>query len=76
MTRSKEIKDRLFECIHNGELENEDLLEIWSHIGNDILNLQTITSYKNKHKCAYNGVKFKKNLRGYLQKKEYIVDNE
>ena len=31
--RSAKIRERLFECIHNGEIENSDLLEIFKLTG-------------------------------------------
>ena len=40
MSRSVLIRERLFECIHNGELDNDDLVQIIEHIS-IILNLQT-----------------------------------
>lgn len=56
-------------------LSNEDLLQIFN-FSRDILNLQTISSFKRKHGLSYNGVRFKKNLRTKIQKIELIVDNE
>lgn len=50
-TRSELIKTRLFECIHNGELENIQLLEIFKHTG-DILGICTPKQYAEYHKIS------------------------
>jgi uncharacterized protein YnzC (UPF0291/DUF896 family) len=43
--RSEQIRERLFEVIHQGELENFDLIKIVEHIANDILNCKTKSIY-------------------------------
>jgi len=43
--RSIQIRERLFEVIHQGELENSDLVKIVEHIANDILNCKTKSNY-------------------------------
>lgn len=75
-SRSEQIRERLFEVIHNCEMENSDLVKIFEHIGNDILNLQTKSSYgKNKGKC-YNAYKFSKAEKATIRGMLFICDND
>jgi hypothetical protein len=73
--RSIKIRERLFECIHNGELENSDLVQIFEHIGT-ILNLKTITNYAKANKISYNGALKRKTDRIKIDSIELIIDNE
>jgi hypothetical protein len=73
--RSIKIKERVFECIHNGELENSDLVQIFEHIGT-ILNLQTLSNYAKNNKISYNGALKRKTERLKIDKIEFIIDNE
>ena len=77
--RSEQIKERLIECIHNGELENSDLIQIFEHIG-VILNLKTnfckdkiskITGRKKSYH-AWRWAKEKLTIDGVI----FIIDNE
>lgn len=72
---SELIRERLFECIHNGELSNDDLVKIIEHVS-DILNLQTLSNYAKNQNISYNGAKKRRlekvNIAGELM----IVDNE
>jgi hypothetical protein len=72
--RSEQIRERLFECIHNGEVENCDLMKIFEYIGNDILNLQTRTSYGKVKGKSYNAHQWAKE-KVKIKTKEFIVDN-
>lgn len=74
MERSEITRETIKESIHNGELSNDDLLNIFEYI-RDVLNLQTIETFRQKYGLSYNGVKYKKNKRTYIQGKQYIVDN-
>jgi hypothetical protein len=81
--RSIKIRDRLFEVIHNGELSNDDLVQIVEYIGNDILNLKTKSNYhKDKiskitgREKSYNSHKFAKGIRVYINNVEFIIDND
>jgi hypothetical protein len=48
-SRSEIIKNRLFECIHNGEVENIQLWKMYDHVS-DILGLCSVKEYSEKHK--------------------------
>jgi len=88
-SRSEQIRERLFECIHKGELEDNDLVKIFEYIGNDILQLKTksnlhkgkiskITGWEksyNSHKWA-KGKNGRKAKRAYIDGVEFISDNE
>lgn len=74
MSRSELIRERLFECIHNGELTNEDIIKITEHCF-IILNLQTLSDYSRNRKISYNGAKCQKNII-VLGNVKFIVDNE
>lgn len=54
--RSELIRERLFECIHNGELETSDLVQIIEHLS-IILNLKTLSQYAKDEQISYNGAK-------------------
>jgi hypothetical protein len=81
--RSEQIRERLFECIHNGEVENSDLVKIVEHIANDILNAKTKMNLRRGkvskftgREPSYNSWKFKHNNRFTINGKLFIVDNE
>jgi hypothetical protein len=82
LDRSAIIRERLFEVIHNGELNNQDLVKIVSRIINDILNAQTRASYRDRinpktgKKYCYNSHQFAKGERFLLRGIEFITDNE
>jgi hypothetical protein len=73
-TRSTRIRERLCECIHNGEVKNEDLVKIIEH-SFKILNLQTLSDYSRNTKKSYNGAKYNKNVV-VLGNVKFIIDNE
>lgn len=64
--RSQIITHRLKECIHNGEIENIDLVQIFEHVGK-ILNLKTLSNYAKDNGITYNGAKVR------LSKQQPIV---
>jgi hypothetical protein len=55
------IVQRLFECIHNGELETTHLVQIFEFIGNDYLNCRTLSNWARENGKSYNGAKLQKN---------------
>jgi len=75
MSRSELIRERLFECIHKGEVENDDMVKIIEHLCK-ILNLQTKTNYASARRISYNGVKFSKHHRVKIDSEEFIVNND
>jgi hypothetical protein len=80
--RSIQIRERLFEVIHQGELENCDLIKIVEHIANDILNCKTKSNYckdkiskitgRKKSYHAWRWAKEKLTIDGVI----FIIDNE
>jgi len=76
MNRSKLICDRFKGCLHNGEIENTDLVNLFSYIAKDILNLQTRTSYGKEHGKCYNAHQWAKGERIEIKGHEFIVDNK
>ena len=74
MQRSQLIRERLFECIHNGEINNADMVKIIEHCF-IILNLQTLSDYAKTHNISYNGAKLRKN-NIILANVKFIIDNE
>ena len=54
MSRSELIRNRLFECIHNSEIDSSDLVQIFEHTGK-ILNATTVQGYANRYGINYNG---------------------
>ena len=72
MQRSQIIRERLFECIHNGEICNEDLVKIVEHCFT-ILNLQTLSDYARNNNISYNGAKLQPHI--ILGKIKFIIDN-
>lgn len=73
--RSTTIKERLFECVHNGELNNEDLFLIVGHLCK-ILNLKTIANYAKEKSLSYNGAKKRKCRFIQIDNSKFIIDNE
>jgi hypothetical protein len=79
--RSIKIRERLIECIHQGELDNSDLIQIFEHIG-IILNLKTKSNYcKDKiskitgRKKSYHAWRWAKE-KVKIDGETFIVDNE
>lgn len=74
MERSVLIRERLFECIHKGEINNEDLVQIIEH-SSVILGLKTLTNYAKPENISYNGAK-KRNLNTTnINGVNFIIDN-
>jgi hypothetical protein len=73
--RSAKIRERLFEVIHNGEINNGDLVQIFEHIG-IILNLQTISNYAKSEKISYNGALKRKTEKVTINSVEFIINND
>lgn len=73
------IRERLFECIHNGDIETEDLIQIFEHLVN-ILNPVTFMTFANNYGISYNGVhvsrEYKKRHEVIIDKKKFILDIE
>ena len=51
MTRSELIRDRLFECIHNGELEFDDQVKIFKYLS-ELFGLKTISNQAKAEKVS------------------------
>jgi hypothetical protein len=73
--RSAKIRERLFEVIHNGEINNGDLVQIFEHIG-IILNLKTISNYAKSENISYNGALKRKTESVVVDKVEFIINND
>lgn len=73
MSRSELIRERLFECIHNGELTNEDVVKIADYCFK-ILNLQTLSDYSKNKNISYNGAKCQKDIV-VMGNVKFIIDN-
>lgn len=56
MDRSSKIKERLFECLENGEIMMGDEIEIIQHMVQR-LNLSTVSEYARHHGISPNGAK-------------------
>ena len=75
MTRSELIYDRLMTCIHNGEVENTELVNIVQDIS-AILGLKTLTSFAKSEKISYPAAAKRKTNRIKIDRIEFIIDNE
>jgi hypothetical protein len=73
--RSAIIKDRLLECIHNNEINNSDLVQIFEHVA-IILNVQTITNYAKSEKISYNGALKRKVHKTVIDGQTFIINND
>lgn len=58
LIRSKLIKERLFECLKNGELTYTNEIEIVQYIAQR-LNLTTKSKYAKEKNLSYNGLKLR-----------------
>jgi hypothetical protein len=68
------ICDHLAKRVYDGELSNDDLLQIIELCGS-LLNLQTISDYAKTNKLSYNGAKrFRTNITLFNTK--FIIDND
>lgn len=72
-SRSEIITSRLFECIHNGEVENIQLKKIWLHVG-DVLGIKTPKMYADEYNITPQGA-HKKNKEKHFGT-YFIIDNE
>lgn len=74
-SRSVIIRERLFECIHNGEMENDDLVKVFEHVG-IILNVCSLTEYAKRNNISYHGA-LKRNLNAYIfGGLKFVTDNQ
>ncbi|TDD77127.1 hypothetical protein [Flavobacterium caseinilyticum] len=74
MKLSEKIKEHLSERIENGELNNDDMVQIIEHLGS-YLNLKTIPDYAKENKRSYNGVKNHRTIRIIFNVK-FVIDND
>jgi len=74
-TKSVRIRERLFECIHNGMIDTPDLVQIFEVIGNDYLNCKTLSNYARNKSISYNGAKLQKNTTK-VNGIKFIIDND
>lgn len=73
----EDLLNSISHCVHDGVINNNDIIEIVKHLVNDILNAQTRVSYKNLHnKGSYNAHQFAKGERFELRGIEFICDNK
>jgi hypothetical protein len=75
MTRSELIYYRLMTCIHNGEVENSELIKIVQDIS-DILGLKTLTNYAKYEGISYPGAKKRKLEMVNISGINFIIDND
>lgn len=68
------ICEHLSVRIENGDLSNDDLVQIIEHVG-EYLNIATISDYAKQHKMSYNGVKKFRHTRTIFNTK-FVIDNE
>lgn len=68
------IEQHLSERITNGDLQNNELVQLIEHIGM-YLNLQTIPDYAKSNGKSYNGVKKFRNVVTIFNVK-FVVDND
>lgn len=59
--------------IENGELSNDDLVQLIEHVG-AYLNIATIPDYAKEHNMSYNGVKKFRQIKTIFKTK-YVIDN-
>lgn len=60
MANSKEILNRIKECIHKNELEFTDQVELFKYLGIDILQVKTKQAYGRLHNKSNMAYKFAK----------------
>lgn len=73
--RSKLIAERLFECIHAGEVENAELVQIFEGTA-DYLGLKTLADYAASEEITYNGAKSRKLQFARAGKVKFVIDND
>jgi hypothetical protein len=69
-------KELLCQLVHEGILDNKEIIKIVQYLFNDILQAKTRTLYSKSHKGCYNSHQFAKGERFKLCGKEFITDNE
>ena len=74
MSLSLAIQEHLAKRIEQGELSNEELVQIIELIGN-YLNVATITTYAKANNMSYNGVKKFRNVVTIFGTK-YVIEND
>lgn len=68
------ICEHLSQRVHDGQLSNNDMVQIIEHIGG-YLNLKTRSDYAKQNNISYNGAKrFRANIELFGVK--FIIDNE
>lgn len=75
MIKAEIAKDSLMKSIHDGELINDDLVQIIEHLCK-ILNLKTLTNYAKAEKISYNGAKKRKMNFIEIDSIKFIIDND
>lgn len=68
------IKEHLTERIENGDLTNDELVQLIEHIGG-YLNLSRIPDYAKANNKTYNGVKKFRTIKTIFNTK-YVIDND
>jgi hypothetical protein len=74
LEHTEKIKEYIYKVAFKGEINNKDLVQIIEVIGNDLLNLQTISEYAKQNNMTYNGVKYNRNVITLFGNK-YVLDN-
>ena len=67
------IKQHLSERVENGELTNDELVQLIEYIGG-YLNLKTIPDYATENNLSYNGVKKFRTIVTIFNVK-FVIDN-
>jgi len=67
------ICEHLSTRIENGELSNDDIVQVIEHCGS-YLNLCTISKYAKENKMSYNGVKKFRTIKKLFGVK-FVIDN-
>jgi hypothetical protein len=63
------------QLVHDGILNNKDIIKIIKYLFDDILQAKTRTKYSKAHDGSYNKHQFAKGERFKLCGKEFITDN-
>lgn len=72
--KGKKLCDFVTEKTMNGELSNNDLVQL-IEVAGAFLNLQTISNYAKSKNISYNGVKNHRNVVEIFKTK-FVIDNE
>jgi hypothetical protein len=72
--KGKKLCDFVTEKTMNGELSNNDLVQL-IEVAGAFLNLQTISDYAKAKNLSYNGVKHHRNVVEIFNTK-FVIDNE